>query len=352
MKEQPPSESTLETSPISESAELAETIGFDLLGPSLGDAVKAALEAALSSGVIFADGDDPIVIFRKALTTSIRSIQSHPRGKLFQEFLLKGPYEDVGDIPAQLIDQRLSDADVAAAITFIHSFMVNCFKGALTELLAAAASLRLMKALQHDAELPPDARLYVGDSVAIHRTTRDGLLKGADQHILMEERAPDAATKIRLVGVTEVKSYFQSERRLREQLDKHVRRAKQGLRVAGTDYLAERIDLGRANEGRVVRIAVLPSDWKLPRTFRFETSERGHMLHVDEAQTPRADDHVIQTAANEWRIELRWSKEAIAEAAYEMTFWYMGKIGEIIYAKSPRDGWERMTPSDAGRNAS
>jgi hypothetical protein len=350
MKEQPPSESRLETSPIStisESADLAETVGFDLLGPGLSEDVNAALKAALSGGVIFAEGDDALVIFRKALAGSIRSIESHPRGRLFQEFLLKGPYEDVGDIPTALIGQRLSDADTATAITFIHSFMVNCFKGAVTELLAAKACLQLMQRLQRDGELPPEARLYVGDSVGVRRATAQGLLKGADQHIL----AQDATTRISLLGVTEVKSYFQSEGRLREQLDKHARRVKQGLRIAGIDYAADKIDAGWGKPPRIVRIAVVPSDWKLPRTFRFETSETGRMLRVDERQPPRTDDEINQTGDDDWRIQLRWSKEAIAEAAHEMTFWYMGKIGEIIYSKSLRNGWEHMTPTAAGRNA-
>jgi hypothetical protein len=54
---------------------------------------------------------------------------------------------------------------------------------------------------------------------------------------------------------------------------------------------------------------------------------------------------------------LRWSREAIAAAAYEMTFWYMEKVGEAIYTQKdgepdpkPKD-WAEMTPAEAGRNA-
>ena len=57
------------------------------------------------------------------------------------------------------------------------------------------------------------------------------------------------------------------------------------------------------------------------------------------------------TGDNEWCITLRWSAEALAEAAYEMTFWYMEKVGEVIYSKSVPEGWEEMSPSEAGRNA-
>jgi hypothetical protein len=154
-----------------------------------------------------------------------------------------------------------------------------------------------------------------------------------------------------VAGVTEVKSYIRSESLLREQLDQHLRRAKQGLQVCGVDYPAEKVNVGYGQDRRVVRIAVLPSDWKLPRSFRFEDSGCGRLLHVDAGEPPRENDGIIQTGDNEWHITLRWSKEALAEAAYEMTFWYMGKIGEVVYSKSMPKGWEDMTPLDAGRNA-
>jgi hypothetical protein len=336
---------------ISDSGPLVDTVGFELLGSGLGKDVESALQAALSGGAVFANGHDALSIFRQALAASIRNIESHPRGRLFQEFLLKGPYEDVGEIPAALVGQRLSDADSAAAITFIYSHMVNCFKGAVTEMLAAKACLHLLRRLQQDGELPRNARLYVGDSVGIHRARGKGLLKGADLHILIEEHRPDADSSITVAGVTEVKSYIRSESHLREQLDQHLRRAKQGLRVSGVDYPAEKVNVGYGEDRRVVCIAVLPSDWKLPRSFWFEDSESGRLLHVDAGEPPRKDDEINQIRDNEWRITLRWSKEALAEAAYEMTFWYMGKIGEVVYSKSVPKGWEEMTPLDAGRNA-
>ena len=49
--------------------------------------------------------------------------------------------------------------------------------------------------------------------------------------------------------------------------------------------------------------------------FRFEDFEGGRLLHVDRGEPPRMDDEITQIEDNEWRITLRWSKEAIAEAA-------------------------------------
>ncbi len=334
-----------------DSGSLVDSVGFDLIGSDLGKDVESALQVALAGGAVFPNGTDPLFIFRQALSASIRDIESHPRGQLFQGFLLKGPYEDVGEIPMELVGQRLSDAESASAITFIYSHMVNCFKGAVAELLAAKACLHLLKQLQQNRELPANARLYVGDVVGVHRAKGKGLLKGADLYVLIEEHRPDAASRIAVAGVTEVKSYIQSKRRLRKQLDQHVRRAKRGLRVDGVDYPAEKVNVGYGRDRRVVRIAVLPSDWKLPRSFRFEDSESGRLLHVDRGEPPRIDDEITQIEDNEWRITLRWSQEALAEASYEMTFWYMKKIGEVIYSKSVPKGWEEMKPAEAGRNA-
>jgi len=330
---------------------LADTVGFDLLAPDLGNDVESALQVALTGHAIFANGTDPLSIFRQSLAASIREIETHPLGKLFQEFLLKGPYEDIGEIPAELIGQRLSDTDTASAITFIYAHMVNCFKGAITELLAAKPCMELMRRLQTNNELPKNTRLYVGDSVRIHTSMGKRLLKGADLHFLMEEHKTDSPPGVSVLGVVEVKSYNRSKRRLREQLDQHLRRAKHGIRVGDVDYPAERVNIGHGKNQRVVRITVLPSGWKLPRSFRFEESESGRLLHVDAGEPPRKDDEIIQTGDSEWHVTLKWSEEALAEAAFEMTFWYMEKIGEVIYTKSLPKGWEEMTPAETGRNA-
>lgn len=334
----------------SDAESLANTVGFELVGSDLGGDVESSLSAALGGGAIFLDGTDPLVIFRKALASSITGIETHPRGKLFQEFLLKGPYEDSGEIPTELVKQRLSDAETASAITFIYSHMVNCFKGAITELLSTCTCMQFMKRLQRHGQLRSNARLYVGDSVRVHRPSGKGLLKGGDQHILIEGDGSGEDASIAVAGVTEVKSYVPSQSRLREQLDRHLRRAKLGLRVNGVDYPKKKVKVGYGPDRRVFRIFVVPSTWKLPRVFRFENLETGRMLHVEPAK-PRRDDEITQVGDDEWRITLKWSREALAKAAFEMTFWYMAKVGEVIFSESVPKAWKKMTPSEAGRNA-
>ncbi len=334
----------------SDTKSLADTVGFELLGPDLGYDVESALKSAMEGGAVFPDGTNPLVIFRNTLASSITDIETHPRGRLFQEFLLKGPYEDSGEIPAELVEQRLSDADTASAITFIYSHMVNCFKGAVTELLATKICVQLVKRLQRSGQLPSNARFYIGDSVKVHRVGGKGLLKGGDQHILIEEGRAGEDSSITVAGVTEVKSYIPSHRRLRKQLDRHLRRTKLGLRVDGVDYPKENVKIGYGSERRIFRIFVVPSGWKLLRTFRFENSETGRILHVEPAK-PLDDDKITQIENDEWYITLKWSREALAQAAYEMTFWYMAKVGEVIYSEAMPKAWEKMTPSEAGRNA-
>ncbi|HVZ39671.1 MAG TPA: hypothetical protein VHI13_10375 [Candidatus Kapabacteria bacterium] len=65
----------------------------------------------------------------------------------------------------------------------------------------------------------------------------------------------------------------------------------------------------------------------------------------------RVEDAIEQTGRRDWRVTLRWSVEAPAVAAYEITFRYMGKVGDVIDAGSVPKGWEEMSPHDAGRNA-
>lgn len=332
---------------------LADTVGFDLLGEALGHDVEAALTYALAGGTRFAGGTDALAIFLAALTDSIRDIETHAHGRLFQRFLRDGPYEYEGDIPEALLGQRLTEEETAAAITFIYSFMVNSFKGAVTELLAAAACQRFIEARRSEGALPPDAALFAGDTVLAYRKSGAGLLKAADLHLLVVDSREPSGSQVTVAGVVEVKSGYKSPRALSRQLDRHIHRAKQGLCVVGGDYPAGRVRLGVGPRRSIYRISVLPSDWKLSRTFWFEESE-GHTFLQTECAAPVAtEDEVVRVDADTWRISLRWSKEAIAQAAYEMTFWYMEKVGEIIYARKkdrPKE-WRRMTPQEAGRNA-
>lgn len=341
----------------SAAASLASRVGFDLLGEQLGSEVESALKGTLAAEAVFAAGDDPLTIFRKTLEASICSIEGDKRGELFQRFLRDGPYEGEGEIPPEPSGRRLTTAETAAAIGFIYAFMVNSFKGAMTELLAAAACQRLMQDPRVGRSLPAAARLYIGDAVMLPRQSGRGVLKGADLHILVMNDAGSERRSVVVAGVAEVKSGRKSSGAMGDQIEKHLRRAKHGLRVAGVDFPSGRVGVGQPPEGRVLRISVQPSDWPLPRRLRFETVEGKRRLMLDPPVPPLNENQFTPLGGDRWHISLRWSKEAIAAAAYEMTFWYMEKVGERIY--TPKDcepdpkpkGWEEMDAAEAGRNA-
>ena len=123
---------------------LVADVGLDLLGDQLGVDVEAAVNIALQGGAVFPGGKDPLLIFRGTLRDSICDIEADKRGRglLIQRLLRDGPYERDGEIPPALRSKRLTTDETAKAITFIYAFMVNSFKRAVTELLAAGACQR------------------------------------------------------------------------------------------------------------------------------------------------------------------------------------------------------------------
>lgn len=329
---------------------LEQTVGFELLGPGLAVAVRKALGQALRGGATFALGKEPLGIFRGALREAIATIEQDRKGRwdLFGRFLRDGPYEQPGVIPSDLRSKRLSDEQSGTVITFIYSSMVNSFKGAITELLAAGACSQLMTRPQVAGHLPRGVRLYVGDAVMVPRKSGDGVLKGADLHWLVEQKAEQ---RVSVAGVVEVKSGPKSERAMAEQIEKHIRRAACGLVVEGRRYPDTKVQCGCGLAKRVLRVTVQPGDWPLPRTLRFKKAGKVRRLELEPPVPPEPTDRPIPAGDNRWHIQLRWSKEAIAAAAYEMTFWYMEKVGERIYRDGVPKEWSEMTPAEAGRNA-
>jgi len=325
---------------------LADTVGFEILGKALGNDVEFSLEEAIAAGAVFHAGSDPLSVLREALSESIRTIEASERNILFQRFLKDGPYEDSGKIPSKMVSKRLSDNETAAAIRFIYYRVINYFQGAIAELLAAAPCCKVLEILKKDGVLTKAARLYVGDTVGVHRQNHKGILKGADFHILIEK--PDMVT---VAGVAEVKSYYKSKKKLKSQLYKHIARAKRGLRVNDTDYHPENVSVGYRKGRPAVRITVLPDNWKLPRSFRFTSTGHSRLLLIDPGVPKEPKDLIVRIRDDRWQITLKWSKEALAAVAYEMTFWYMGKVGEVIYSHGLPEEWSEMTAAQAGCNA-
>jgi hypothetical protein len=217
----------------------------------------------------------------------------------------------------------------------------------LAELFSLRACLEIANQAKREQIIPARTRLYVGDIIAISRLAGKGTAKGADMHLLVR----DENEHFRVAGVVEVKSYACSESRMRKQIASHLSRILSGLVICGTECQPSRISIGTGQRRPAIRVMVTPSTWKLPRTFRFEDKGEESFLHVDELRSPLPHDDVKRVADHEWRVVLRWSQEALAATAYEMTFWYMAKVGEVIYANGVPEYWSGMTPSQAGQNA-
>ena len=100
-----------------------------------------------------------------------------------------------------------------------------------------------------------------------------------------------------------------------------------------------------------IRITVLPARGKLPRAFHFEEKDNRSLLLVAPSDPPSLQDEIVQVNDTDWEVTLRWSQEALSEAAYAISFWYMERIGEVLYKEAVPREWSEMTPSEAGANA-
>ncbi len=309
-----------------------------------------SLETGLANPCVHLVGRTARDAFDRSLQAAIRDIEAHPRGKLFRRFLEYGPPNP--DDPRKLDSDGetiLSDAECGECVQFIFSHMVNRFKGELAELLAIAPCLRLMTHMERDGRLPAGVQLYLGDTIQERRKTGqqnveqwEGFTKGADG--LIVDRMPrNSKSGILVRAIIEVKSMPRSEAKLGAQLRHHVERLGGGLKLDGTVWEGSQVQYRSP-----VYITVTPSAWKLSRECYYLD---GTLIYppVDE---PPASDCLEQIGRGRWKVTLAWSKEAIEQAAYEMTYWYMSQVGTAIYKSKPLPkGWDGMSLEDAGYNA-
>lgn len=326
----------------------------------LASALVHAIETAKKAS--FADmdkGKSAWDVFETSLKMAIRDIESHELGKLFLRFIEYGPHNP-DDPEARESDGRtiLSDPECGTCVEFIFSYMINRFKGELAELLALEATVSLVKDLKTKKCLPPGVKLYWGDAIKerrrVGKTKRWGsFAKGADELIVEK----NGAKSISVHGVVEVKSMVISEARALRQVDKHIKRLSGGLKLHETEWPADSVRLSRrinANKRTtgLMKVMVIPSSWKLSREWSSQENERGRVLVFPQPTEPPVKTSVTQLSPDSWCIRLAWSEEALNQAAYEMTFWYMSQVGKTIYEhKELPKGWESMSPTDAGYNA-
>lgn len=325
--------------------------------PLLAASVCASISSALRESYIkIAGGNSVWDIFKKSLDAAIRDIEEHPRGRLFRRLLEFGPHDP--DAPKAIeSDGRglLSDVECGSAVNFIFSHMVNRFKGELAELLSIEPCATLIKELQKEGRLPSNILLYWGDMIRERRRlgrkqpgkeSWGSFTKGADG-LLVEEVGMGKAVVVK--GIVEVKSMRKSLSVVIGQIERHSARLKGGIKLGTTEYAEKQV---RHNKAEILRCIVMPSDWKLSREWHTVKTERGHAIVPGGPNVPPLQTRTEEILRNYWKITLAWSQEAIEQAAYEMTFWYMAQVGKSIYATKPLPkGWEYMTSEEAGYNA-
>ncbi|MFA4987666.1 MAG: hypothetical protein WC712_13880 [Candidatus Brocadiia bacterium] len=327
---------------------LWNAINFNILARPLANDLQVALAAILESPVGFFSDHTPLNLFRRSVANSIRDIESDPRGLLFKRFLLYGPYPE-NTIAASVRDKWLDADEVAEAVTFVYSSIITRFQGDLTEMYAADACRKLRQELVARDILPQSADVIIGDSIRLPGESGHGRLKGPDLVFLSTRDLPN----VQILAVVEVKSGRKSFAAMETQLARHVSRFAKGLYLWGRKIPKDDVRVGFGPDRRLLKITIQPSDWKLPRSFCFRKVGRARRLFVDEPDLSGIADRFIDRGSDRWHVSLKWSKEAIAESAYEMTAWYMEQVGKAVFSAegSMPAGWAEMTPAQAGANA-
>lgn len=318
---------------------------FDLLDEELAKDVEASLALGLKAKAVFEAHGDCLDHFKFAVARAIRAIHSKDKDTLLQRFLSVGPTVKTGKLQGNKVYRGMSDKAVAATIRLIFSSAINSFQGQLAELLAVRAVLALQKRIK----CLRGTVLHVGDTVKTKKPGRSEWAKAADLHFLAGTGSgPKARREVR--GVVEVKSYRPNEEKIRHQVRRHVSRARRGLKIGAEEFKAGQISMGDGR-GKPVLIAVVPDTWPLPREYRFEQQGEKSFLVVNPPEPPVGRDRIERVGEDEWKITLRWSEEALAAAAYGLTFWYMGELGRSLYREGVSQEWSEMTPEQAGQNA-
>lgn len=301
-------------------------------------------------------------VFERSLNAAIRDIENHPRGILFRRLVEYGANKsDELDASQNNTETVLSDEECGVCLEFIHSHIVTRFKGELAELLALKQCIRLLEHLSSSGDLSPEIRLYWADEVqerwcVRHATSRNevkwgNFTKGADGIVvrLTDQQNVQDDRSLSVYGVIEVKSVRLSVKRILAQVDRHISRLSGGLCLGGSVWLPELVNLDKSS---LVRIIVLPATSKLKHT---RTTDR---IYGNEDNTkmelvePYSRSVITELRPGVWSINLGWSQEALDEAAYTMTYWYMSQVGAHVGARGGLPTvWDHMGYEGAGTNA-
>ena len=279
--------------------------------------------------------------FDLILDNSIRDIENHPRGKLFQRLIEFGPLNpDETDLSKYPSETFLCDDECISAVNFIYNHIINRFKGDLAELLSIEPLLTLMDSLVKQKIISDKSILCLGDYIKEYQKSGN-LSKGADGLIIELEKSNQTAT---IKAVIEVKSMHLPESKMIKQIDKHIYRLRTGLKLGDQVYSGAKVLF---NENDIIKVMVKPSIWQVNRKIGWNGNR---MILPEPDKAPEKKSKI--EGLNPYDITLSWSQEAIEQAAYEMTFNYMAEVGRAVYGSKPLPvEWEDMSPEEAGYNS-
>jgi hypothetical protein len=343
-----------------------EAISSFVFNFPLAESLFQSIDTGLrKQSVHFARGNTGWEVFKQSLDAAFKDIEDDPRGLLFKRLIRYGPHTDTA--PHEVSGDGktiLSDPEWGKCVEFIFSFMINRFKGELAELLGVQPCLELVEKLEKENHLPGGLHVYWGDALREYSRIAEksdqnlprwyGPAKGADGLLVEHIRGPvpGSMDKVKIHGIVEIKSMKVSPRRISEQIDRHARRLSGGLELLKYKFPGEKVEI--ANPG-LIKIMIVPSNWKLSREFHFEDDNDGSRRMVfPEPQPPKINNKIEELQSGFFRITLAWSKEALEQAGYEMTYGYMAEVGEHVYANPEKDlpeAWKGMSPAEAGYNA-
>ena len=337
---------------------IASIIGNQPLATSLVRSIDSALQ---SDSAHIPQGKNVWEIFQRSLNSAIRDIEYHPQGKLFQRMIEYGPYPpDYPYVAESDGVTTLSDPECGNCVEFVYSHMINRFKGELAELLALEPCLNLLDRLHQYGRLPPDIHLYFGDIIQQKRRKKIGgeqqaqigaFTKGADGLLVQvkDDKRSNPHDLLFIQGIIEVKSDSVPQETVLRQMSQRIGELGEGLKLDSLEYSSEQLSF---REVDLLRIMVVPSRWKLSRSYERTSLEDGTRLVIPEPTDPVVETTTEELKSGFWKITLAWSQEALSQAAYNMTLWYWSQVGKHIYSIEPLPkGWEGMTPHEAGTNA-
>ncbi len=318
----------------------------------LAAAISDSITAGLSNPFVSMVGGETVWdIFKCSLDAVIRDVERHPRGKLFRRLIEYGSLSPGEPKSLSGTDATvLSDAECGLCIEFIYSQMINRFKGELSKLLALESCIRLVEQLRQNGHLPAGIRLFWGETIQERRKFRitteqgevvrwGGYSKGSDGLLveLLSDADSQTTDRLKVLGVVQVKSMAYSKRVILEQISQHIERLNGGVKLGAEEWSADKLLLApivatTKAEFDLLRVMVIPSKWKLGREWiRVQTDEGKGIVVFPELFKPPMQTKLAEIKPNCWKITHAWSQEALSQAAYEMTFWYMSELGRQIY---------------------